>query len=106
MRKKTNRESARIRPSGEANRICLSSLSQPSFAVLLIPSSGPFGQILSAPQRLPGIISSPFHFEIVRKEQLPHLVMLNEHLTQRSRWGGDRICPNGPDEGTSKSRAG
>ncbi len=25
--KKTNRESARIRPSGEANRICLSSLS-------------------------------------------------------------------------------
>jgi len=32
--------------------------------------------------------------------------MLNEHLTQRSRWGGDRICPNGPDEGTSKSRRG
>jgi len=60
--KKINRESARIRPSGEANRICLSSLSQPSFAVLLIPSSGPFGQILSAPQRLPGIISPPVSF--------------------------------------------
>ena len=39
-------------PSGRDNRICLSSLSQSSFAVLLVPSSGPFGQILSAPQRL------------------------------------------------------
>jgi len=29
-REKTNRESARIRPSGEANRICFSSLSQVS----------------------------------------------------------------------------
>jgi len=34
---KTNRESARIHPSGEQNRICFSSLSQSSFAVLLIP---------------------------------------------------------------------
>jgi len=33
----TNRESARIRPSGEKNRICWPSLSQSSFAVLLIP---------------------------------------------------------------------
>ncbi len=30
--------------------------------------------------------------------------MLNAHLLYRSRWGGDRICPNAPDEGTSKSR--
>ena len=29
--------------------------------------------------------------------------MLNEHLPYRSRWGGDRICPNVPDEGTSKA---
>jgi len=38
------------RPSGSQNRICLSSLSQSSFAVLLIPSSGPFEQILSPPR--------------------------------------------------------
>ena len=29
--------------------------------------------------------------------------MINEHLTHRRRWGADRICPNGPDEGTSKT---
>ena len=51
-RDKINRESARIRPSGEHNRICFSSLSQSSYAVLLVPSSGTFGQILSPPQRL------------------------------------------------------
>ena len=64
----TNRESARIRPSGEQNRICFPSLSQVSRKAkpcsveaspagqpaldLLVPSSGPFGQILSPPQRL------------------------------------------------------
>ena len=67
--RKTNRESAHSqtfgllsasgflpslesRPSGSQNRICFSSLSQACYAVLLIPSSGPFGQILSPPRRL------------------------------------------------------
>ncbi len=30
--------------------------------------------------------------------------MLNAHLLYRSRWGGDRICPNAPDEGTRLAR--
>ncbi len=29
--------------------------------------------------------------------------MLNEPLPYRSRGGGDRICPNDPDEGMSKT---
>ena len=29
--------------------------------------------------------------------------MINEHLSHGRRWGADRICPNGPDEGTSKT---
>ena len=28
--------------------------------------------------------------------------MINEHLPHRRRWGADRICPNVPDEGTSR----
>ena len=28
--------------------------------------------------------------------------MINEHFPHRSRRGGDRICPNAPDEGTSR----
>jgi len=86
--KKTNRESARIRPTGEMNRICLSSLSQSSFAVLLVPSSGPFGQILSPPQRLPNFIIQIF-------------LMCDFFM---SRWGSDRICPNVPDEGQVRVR--
>ena len=30
--------------------------------------------------------------------------MINEHLSHWRRWGADRICPNDPDEGTSKLR--
>jgi len=48
------------------------------------------------------ISTSPSYFAIARKEQYSHLVMLNEHLPHRSRWGGDRICPNGPDEGMNR----
>ena len=71
---------------------------------LLVPSSGPFGQILSAPQRLPMIIS-PSHLilRLSEKKHFPHLVLLDELLPQRRRWGADRICPNGPDEGMSKT---
>ena len=32
--------------------------------------------------------------------------MLNEHLPYRSRRGGDRICPNGPDEGDEQVEGG
>ena len=51
-KKKPTANRRESRPSGSQNRICSSSLSQSSYAVLLVPSSGTFGQILSAPQRL------------------------------------------------------
>jgi len=35
------------------------------------------------------------------KEHFSYLGLLDESIPHRSRWGGDRICPNAPDEGTS-----
>ena len=61
------------------------------------PSSGAFGQILSPPQRLPTDIPLP-HFEIIFLDS----GLSNRYSLHGSRWGGDRICPNAPDEGTSR----
>ncbi len=76
-------------------------------AVLIVPpvhpSSGSFGQILSPPQRLPTAIPLSVSFCDCQKRTIISYVMINEHLSHRRRWGADRICPNGPDEGTSKT---
>ena len=67
-----------------------------TFASLLCslahPSSGSFGQILSPPQRLPIVISPP-----------PFSLKNSLNISFRRCRGTDRICPNGPDEGTSRS---
>jgi len=54
----------------------------------LVPSSGPFGQILSVPRHL---LKEIFREYFNEKE--------GGEITIGSRWGGDRICPNDPDEG-------
>ena len=63
------------------------------------PSSGSFGQILSPPQRLPTAIPLSVSFCDCQKRTIISYVMINEHLSHGRRWGADRICPNGPDEG-------
>jgi hypothetical protein len=93
-REKTNRESARIRPSGDMNRICLSSLSQSSFAVLLVPSSGPFGQILSAPQRLPTDLSLP-HFETTTRKSYSKILLMIGDWTRENPLTGGAGAPTG-----------
>ena len=98
-----NRESRKPLACSQ-NRICLSSLSQSSFAVLLIPSSGPFGQILSPPQRLPGIISPSVSFWDCQKRTIYSLrnaewispskepLGRRQDLPERSRWRDEPSC--------------
>ncbi|HJJ53792.1 MAG TPA: hypothetical protein O0X66_04745, partial [Methanocorpusculum sp.] len=56
------------------------------------PSSGAFGQILSAPS---ASCEDKYY-------NLPIIILFylkSNIFSTMSRWGGDRICPNDPDEG-------
>ncbi len=85
---------------------CESDLLILTFAIqlrcLAHPSSGAFGQILSPPRRLLTAIPLSLSFGDYQKRTIISYVMINEHLSHRRRWGADRICPNAPDEGTSR----
>ncbi len=95
-RDKTNRESARIRPSGEQNRICCSSLElggpyRPAGSSLHRDRSGKSCRRPSSS----------------RERNLRIIVFgkRGEEIVIGSRWGGDRICLNAPDEGRARQRS-
>jgi len=52
-----------------------------------------------AAQRLPTAIPLSVSFCDCQKRTIISYVMINQHLSHGRRWGADRICPNGPDEG-------
>jgi len=94
MRKNQPRIGANLSPSGFQNRICLSSLSQSSFAVLLAPHRERSGKSCRRPS--------------ASGERNLQIIVLG-------RWGrnyfweplgADRICPNVPDEGRAVGSSG
>ena len=103
--KKTTANRRESRPSGEANRICGSSLSlvRPSRKSidLLGPTARPFiGTVRANPVAAPAAPVRNIQSVILRQKK----VLLKYNLKMREiavgrRWGADRICPNVPDEG-------
>ena len=60
---------------------------------MLRPSGAKAANRISPPRRAPRRSRGPAPRNTTKNTFFPH----------RSRWGGDRICPNVPDEGTSKT---
>ena len=64
------------------------------------------GSVRANPVAAPAAPNGDFLLRLILrwsvKEHFSYSGLLDESLPHGSRWGGDRICPNAPDEGTSR----
>ena len=58
---------------------------------------------VAAPAAPNGNLPLEFRYRLSVNGHFPYIGLINTSLPHGRRWGADRICPNGPDKGTSKT---